>query len=118
MSEKHLCEACRERRARFQYRGVVKADRAHTLCFACYRSERDRLRARVLAASADERMMVDGMVGEQDLRLPRSGSDAGVPAAGLSATGAPGAGVMTPTQRAHRFRMLAHLTRARARHSS
>jgi hypothetical protein len=113
MSEKHLCEACRERKARFQYRGVVKADRAHTLCFACFRSERDRLRARVLAASADERMVADGMVGEQDLRLPPIAPNASVPAAG-----APPAGVMTPAQRAHRFRMLAHLTRARAHRSS
>ena len=113
MSEKHLCEACRERKARFQYRGVVKADRAHTLCFACFRSERDRLRARVLAASADERMVVDGMAGEQDLRLPPLAPNAGAPVEGV-----PPAGVMTPAQRAHRFRMLAHLTRARAQRSS
>ena len=40
-----LCQKCRDRRARFRYRGAVRADRDHTLCFACYRSERDRLRA-------------------------------------------------------------------------
>ena len=43
------CEFCRERKARFRYRGVVKADRDHTLCFECYRSERDSRRARLLA---------------------------------------------------------------------
>jgi hypothetical protein len=113
MSKKHVCEACRERKARFQYRGVVKADRAHTLCFACFRSERDRLRARVLAASVDDGMVVGGLVvGEQDVRPARVVPNAGVPAAG-----APAAGVMTPGQRAHRFRMLAHMTRTRAQRS-
>ena len=48
---KHLCERCRDRKARFSYRGVVKADRGHTLCFACFRSERDRMQARLLAAA-------------------------------------------------------------------
>lgn len=40
----HLCMACGSRPARFQYRGVVKADRHHTLCFQCYRSTRDSMR--------------------------------------------------------------------------
>jgi hypothetical protein len=44
------CESCRQRKARFRYRGVVRADRDHTLCFECYRSERDRRRAQLLAA--------------------------------------------------------------------
>jgi hypothetical protein len=104
MGEKHLCEACRGRKARFQYRGVVKADRAHTLCFACFRSERDRLRARSLAASAAEGMVA----GEQDHRAVSVAANAGMP----------NAGPMTPAQRAHRFRMLAHMTRARAQRSS
>ena len=43
------CEACRNRRARFQHRGRVRADRHHTLCFACFRAERERQRARLLA---------------------------------------------------------------------
>ena len=98
MSQKHLCEACRERKARFQYRGVVKADRAHTLCFACFRSERDRVRARGLAAGAG-----DGMV--EGEREP------------VAAPNAAHAGALTPAQRAHRVRMLAHMTRARAQHS-
>ncbi len=40
----HLCVACNERPARFQYRGVVKADQTHTLCFRCYRSMVDSIR--------------------------------------------------------------------------
>ena len=46
-----LCLGCGERRALFAYQGVVKADRQHTLCFACYRAEVDCLRARPLGAS-------------------------------------------------------------------
>ena len=49
---KKLCARCLERKARYQYRGVVRADRDHTLCFECFRSERERRRARVLAESA------------------------------------------------------------------
>ena len=41
-----LCLACGERRPLFFYRGVVKADRDHNLCFECYRAEVNRLRAR------------------------------------------------------------------------
>jgi hypothetical protein len=48
---KHLCQRCRDRKARFRYRGVVCADRDHTLCFQCFRRERDRFRARRLAES-------------------------------------------------------------------
>jgi hypothetical protein len=43
------CQSCEERKARFRFRGVVKADRDHTLCFECFRAERDRRRAQVLA---------------------------------------------------------------------
>jgi hypothetical protein len=42
---KHVCRACESRRALFRYRGVVKWDRYHTLCFQCYRKHVDRLRA-------------------------------------------------------------------------
>ena len=41
-----LCAACRDRKARFRYRGAVRADRDHTLCFECYRGEINRARAR------------------------------------------------------------------------
>jgi len=43
-----LCAACQERKARFKYRCVVRADRDHTLCFECYRGEINRARARRL----------------------------------------------------------------------
>lgn len=46
---RRLCQGCAERKARFAYRGRVRADRDHTLCFECYRAERDRQRARRLA---------------------------------------------------------------------
>jgi hypothetical protein len=42
----HLCVDCRERRARFRYRGVVKADADHTLCFRCFRALKNSLRSR------------------------------------------------------------------------
>ena len=45
---KQTCQRCRDRKALFQYRGQVKADRDHTLCFECYRSERERMRAQRL----------------------------------------------------------------------
>ena len=45
---RRLCRSCAERKALFRYRGVVKADRDHTLCFECYRAERDRRRAQRL----------------------------------------------------------------------
>jgi hypothetical protein len=45
-----LCLGCGERRARFQYRGVVKADHDHTLCFECFRAERNRLRPSTMSS--------------------------------------------------------------------
>ena len=48
----HLCVACRERRSLFRYRGGVRADRDHTLCFRCYRALRDSMRAHLLARAA------------------------------------------------------------------
>jgi len=46
------CHACRGRKARFRYRGEVRADRDHVLCFACFRSARDRRRAQAQVESA------------------------------------------------------------------
>lgn len=40
------CQRCRDRKARFRYRGAVRADGDHTLCFECYRSERERRRGK------------------------------------------------------------------------
>jgi len=45
---RHACQSCRDRKARFRYRDSVRADRDHTLCFECYRRERERQRARRL----------------------------------------------------------------------
>ena len=45
----HRCVVCGERRSLFSHRGVVKADRSHTLCFECYRAELNRRCARRLA---------------------------------------------------------------------
>jgi hypothetical protein len=47
---KHVCRECESRRALFRYRGIVKWDRYHALCFQCYRRLVDRQRAAVLAA--------------------------------------------------------------------
>jgi hypothetical protein len=51
---RHTCQSCQGRRAKFSYRGTVKADRDHTLCFECFRRERERLRARRLAEAPGE----------------------------------------------------------------
>jgi hypothetical protein len=45
---RRACQLCRDRKARFRYRGEVRADRDHVLCFECYRSERNRRRAQLL----------------------------------------------------------------------
>jgi hypothetical protein len=52
-----LCRSCAERKARFRYHGVVKADRDHTLCFECFRAERDRRHAQLLADVPTERQL-------------------------------------------------------------
>jgi hypothetical protein len=44
-----LCAACQKRKARFEYRGEVRADRDHTLCFECYRAQINCVRARRLS---------------------------------------------------------------------
>ncbi len=79
-----LCQGCQERRARFRYRGEVRADRDHTLCFECFRSERDRRRATLLAEGAGGWVV-----------RPRLPLTAPTP--------------LTATQVAHRWRMLGHL---------
>jgi hypothetical protein len=42
--DRRLCLNCRLRRARFLYRGRVKHDPRHALCFRCYRAVRDAMR--------------------------------------------------------------------------
>ncbi len=44
------CAECEQRKARFRYRGRVRADRDHQLCFECYRRELNRTRARGFTA--------------------------------------------------------------------
>jgi|MudIll2142460700_1097286.scaffolds.fasta_scaffold317619_2 hypothetical protein len=48
---RHACRQCGRRHARFAYRGVVKWDREHELCFRCFRSLVDAQKARGLAAT-------------------------------------------------------------------
>ena len=43
------CAACQERKARFKYRGEVRAARDHALCFECHRGAINRARARRLS---------------------------------------------------------------------
>jgi hypothetical protein len=45
-ADRHHCVGCRGRKALFRYRGEVRADRDHTLCFECFRCEVNRARAR------------------------------------------------------------------------
>jgi hypothetical protein len=84
-----LCAACQERKARFRYRQKVRADRDHTLCFECYRSEVDRTRARRLV-EASVRVQMPLPLGSW------LGSDGPV---------------LNDRQRVHRQRMLDHLQR-------
>ena len=49
---RYQCAACRSRRALFRYRGEVRADRDHTLCFECFRSQLNCIRAVRLARAA------------------------------------------------------------------
>ena len=51
---KTLCARCQERKARFLFRGEVRADPDHTLYFECFRGETNRARARRLASSVGQ----------------------------------------------------------------
>lgn len=88
------CQSCLGRKARFRYRGEVRADRDHTLCFECYRSERDRRRAQRLLEF--ERLEAMPAPLPAPLRAP------------LRATW-PGKSTLTERAIAHRRTMLAHL---------
>jgi hypothetical protein len=71
------CAACGERKARFRYRGEVRADRDHTLCFACYRGEINRARARRLSDAAAPLRMRPPLIADASGRgraLPRQQS--------------------------------------------
>jgi len=47
--QRKLCLECGTHRALFRYRGKVKRDAKHTLCFRCFHSLKDSLRALRLA---------------------------------------------------------------------
>lgn len=47
---RHVCRRCQRHPARFRYRGEVRADRDHDMCFKCFRAEENRQRARLMAA--------------------------------------------------------------------
>ena len=48
-NRRRLCQGCGERWARFRYDGRVRWDRAHTLCFRCWRSAFEQVRSLRLA---------------------------------------------------------------------
>ena len=52
VARRKMCLGCEQRRARFCYRGKVKADRFHTLCFCCFRALQDACRAWLLATQS------------------------------------------------------------------
>jgi hypothetical protein len=83
---RRTCQICQDRKARFRYRGEVRADSQHVLCFECYRSERNRRRAQLLLDLQD------------------------IPFLRPAAARAP---AMTAGERRHRVRMLAHLSTQR-----
>lgn len=85
---RHLCQRCRDRKALFKYRGMVRADHDHTLCFECYRSELNQARAR--------------RIGDAAAKPPRSPFARQESAAGRG---------LDQRQVAHRQRMLDHLLR-------
>lgn len=89
---KTLCASCQERKARFRYRGEVRADRDHTLCFECHRGEVNRARVRRLTEFA----------------TPRHVQMTSAPFGTLISRGLNG------QQVAHRQRMLDHMRRASA----
>lgn len=84
-----LCAACQARKAKFRYRGAVRAEADHTLCFECYRGEINRTRARRLTETATQP------------RRPSPFSNQEVVAGRL----------LDQRQLAHRQRMLDHLQR-------
>lgn len=108
---RRACQICQERKARFRFRGAVRADRDHVLCFECYRAERNRQR----------RQRADGPAALPFLR-PASGhaaaaGDRARPPAAQSQAGwettSPRQEALTDAAIEHRRRMLSHLSGAR-----
>src|SRR5262249_20226971 len=51
---RQTCQRCRDRKAWFRFQGSVRANRDHTLCFECYRSQVNHERAERLGARQPE----------------------------------------------------------------
>jgi hypothetical protein len=66
---KQLCQRCRDRKAKFKYRGRVSADRDHTLCFECYRSQRNQIRAQVLTERRPLRALTPSQISHRQTML-------------------------------------------------
>jgi hypothetical protein len=90
---RRACQICRDRKARFRYRGEVRADRDHVLCFECYRSERNRRRAQLLLD-----------LGDLPFLRPTGERLSGVALSQVA---------LSEAEIAHRRRMLAHLDSTR-----
>lgn len=105
-ADRRLCAECRARKAKFRYRGHVRADRQHVLCFQCFRAARERMRALELGRLPFE---------APDLSVPAR-LDPAAPGGPLCASARPGsrapAASLSDRQIAHRQRMLAHLQTA------
>ncbi len=54
--EKRLCLQCRKSRALFEFRGRIKRDKDHTLCFRCYAALCDATHARRVALGGTPRI--------------------------------------------------------------
>ena len=93
---RRTCQRCNDRKARFSYRGRVRADRNHTLCFECFSVERDRQLARGLAGA------MASLTRAADAQVPEPGRAVPQPCARPREAGSI----------AHRRRMLAHLASA------
>jgi hypothetical protein len=85
--DRHLCAACRDRKAKYHNRGHLRAGPQHVLCFQCFRSAREQIRARQLAEGVPSRRLSVSA---------RLGPSAPPPS-------------LTRAQIHHRERMLAHL---------
>jgi hypothetical protein len=111
-----VCQRCRDRKARVETGGAVRADRDRTQCFECFRAERERQRAGTLA----------GRAAPAGLPFLRPGASPAEPATSRHGGGqgdalrsspphpavlaVAGANGSDPARRlAHRRRMLAHL---------
>lgn len=107
--DRHLCASCRERKAKYQYHGHVRAERQHVLCFQCFRSARERMRARQLVLGATS---TPASLGARPLgAAPVDALPVGAPPFSASARlglSAPSAS-LSPSRIQHRQQMLAFL---------